>query len=326
MTAGRGSPTADIRCENTSMPARWHRQSHLSPHPAHAPCAQHPTINKLRNGFMLFAGVIGSCIGHFDNKAAADDIAAWFGAHPAGAAERKVAQCVASSVQGYGGVLRGVRWERGVGSAGGARDGGHLRTAPRTSQARTCPAPSRQVPRVHPRPRVARRDPAQRPREAGRDGGRAAGDGVSFGGGGRRFMLVRQLLYRAARARGPPAHAPHGWGVEKKGGPPRQGGQPGQRGVGAPRLAAARARRFGYACVAAAPGRPSLQLNPSARPSFGAAGAGPARRGGPRGESARSAWRAVGPVGLGITSASAGIGILEGKGRAPPNVILKWPA
>ena len=41
---------------------------------------------------MLFAGVVGAVIGGMESRAAADDVEAWFATHPAGAAERKVAQ------------------------------------------------------------------------------------------------------------------------------------------------------------------------------------------------------------------------------------------
>jgi hypothetical protein len=45
-------------------------------------------------GNFLWASIVGAATGHFDTKAAADDIAAWFGdaSHPAGSAERKVKQ------------------------------------------------------------------------------------------------------------------------------------------------------------------------------------------------------------------------------------------
>jgi hypothetical protein len=42
----------------------------------------------------LWASMVGACVGHLDSKAAADEVTAWFAdpAHPAGSAERKVAQ------------------------------------------------------------------------------------------------------------------------------------------------------------------------------------------------------------------------------------------
>ena len=66
----------------------------------------HPVMLKLRQGFMMFAGIVGSAIGGYDSRAAADEISAWFKTHPAPSADRKIAQCLEN--------IRGKVWRAAI--------------------------------------------------------------------------------------------------------------------------------------------------------------------------------------------------------------------
>jgi puromycin-sensitive aminopeptidase len=49
---------------------------------------------RMGGGNFIWSSLIGAATSHFDSRAAADDVAAWFAAHPAGSAERTVQQAL----------------------------------------------------------------------------------------------------------------------------------------------------------------------------------------------------------------------------------------